>query len=147
LAPMDNDQQRREAAVRLTARTGDVAYAADPDRWRRVLLRFTRGRCFRERWFRAPVARDAPWQDVPSFERAGWRERSALLDGDQVSSVEYVVCRRCRLGWVEAPYTHAGLRRVGLAAAALGAPGVIIQVCPGIPSAGTATTRGRSGIV
>ena len=35
--------------------------------------------------------------------------------------MDYRVCRRCRLGWVESPYTAEPFQRCGLAAAALAA--------------------------
>jgi hypothetical protein len=77
-------------------------------------------------------------QDRPSWERTGWRERSAHLrrdpgertradavDADEcaelVFAVDYRVCRRCRLGWVEHPWTAPRYRCCGLAAAALAA--------------------------
>ena len=61
------------------------------------------------------------WRDSWSRERPGWRERAAYLSGNEVFSVDYQVCRRCRLGWVEQPSTVAKYRRCGLAAAALAA--------------------------
>lgn len=56
-----------------------------------------------------------------SGERPGWRERSATLDGQTVFAVDYQVCRRCRLGWVEQPYTDPYVQRCGLAGAGLAA--------------------------
>jgi hypothetical protein len=62
-----------------------------------------------------------PWQDTPSWQRAGWRERAAYLHGHEVFAVDYQVCRRCALGWVEDTATDERYRRRGLAAAALAA--------------------------
>ena len=61
------------------------------------------------------------WRDSWSRERPGWRERAAYLGGNEVFSVDFQVCRRCRLGWVEQPSTVAKYRRCGLATAALAA--------------------------
>ncbi|WP_435607538.1 hypothetical protein [Streptomyces ardesiacus] len=62
---------------------------------------------------------DAPWQDTPSSERPGWRERAANLAGDVAFAVDYTVCAACGLGWVEWPYTMEKYQRCGLATAAL----------------------------
>jgi hypothetical protein len=71
---------------------------------------------------------DTPWQDAKSQVRHGksqvrhgWCERAAYLDGNQAFAVDYQVCRRCGLGWVEQPYTLEQYQRRGLAAAALAA--------------------------
>ncbi len=61
------------------------------------------------------------WRDSWSRERPGWRERAAYLGGNEVFRVDYQVCHRCRLGWVEQPSTVGEYRRCGLAAAALAA--------------------------
>jgi hypothetical protein len=61
------------------------------------------------------------WRDFRFRERRGWRERAAYLGGNEVFRVDYQVCRRCRLGWVEQPSTVAEYRRCGLATAALAA--------------------------
>ncbi|MFH9794068.1 hypothetical protein [Streptomyces virginiae] len=62
-----------------------------------------------------------PWQDTISPERTGWRQRAANLDGEFAFSVDYQTCRRCRLGWVEQPYTMPEYERCGLASAGLAA--------------------------
>ncbi|WP_217369878.1 hypothetical protein [Nonomuraea antri] len=64
---------------------------------------------------------DTPWQDTVSPERTGWRQRAANLDGEEVFAVDYRVCLRCGLGWVEQPHTEPELQRCGLAAAGLAA--------------------------
>jgi len=40
---------------------------------------------------------------------------------EPVVEIDYRVCRRCRLGWVELPFTLPAYQRSGLAAAALAA--------------------------
>jgi len=65
-----------------------------------------------------------PWQDTLSDERIGWRQRAANLADhprEFAFAVDYEVCRRCRLGWVEQPYTMPKFQRCGLAAAGLAA--------------------------
>ncbi|MFE2867018.1 hypothetical protein [Embleya sp. NPDC059259] len=62
---------------------------------------------------------DTPWQDTISGERAGWRQRAANLHGEWVFAVDYLICRRCGLGWVEQPHTLPGYQRCGLASAGL----------------------------
>ena len=81
----------------------------------------TRGRL--GRWLGWPVVPGlgTPWQDTISSERVGWRQRTAYLDGHVVFGVDYQICRRCGLGWVEQPYTEPSYQRCGLAAAALAA--------------------------
>ena len=46
---------------------------------------------------------------------------AAYLGGEQVFAVDYQVCRRCGLGWVEQPYTVEEYQCCGLAAAGLAA--------------------------
>lgn len=86
-----------------------------------VLRWLTRGRLGRERDRPAVPRLGTPWQDTVSSERTGWRERAAYLGGEQVFAVDYQVCRRCGLGWVEQPYTVEDYQRCGLAAAGLAA--------------------------
>lgn len=93
--------------------------------WRRreVLRRLSRGRYGRRKgWPHIPEV-NAPWQDTISAERDGWRTRAANLQGedDHAFAVDYRVCRRCRLAWVENPYTPEPLQRCGLASAGLAA--------------------------
>ena len=61
------------------------------------------------------------WWDTASQERPGWRERAAHLDDQPVFAVDYQPCRRCRLAWVEQPYTDPRYQRGGLARAGLAA--------------------------
>lgn len=60
-----------------------------------------------------------PWQDNATDRGLRWRERAAYLSRQRVFRVDYLVCRRCRLGWVEDPATEDGYERCGLAAAGL----------------------------
>lgn len=118
---MEIDADHQQTAAALVGRASEVTFAEDPDLWRRRLNRLSGGVLGRHRRWRSAPRTDAPWEDVPSFERVGWRERVALHEDDGVFSVEYHVCRRCRLGWVEYPYTDPRFRRAGLAAAGLAA--------------------------
>jgi hypothetical protein len=71
-------------------------------------------------WPRVPRL-GTPWQDTISGERRSWRQRAAYLDGHEVFGVDYQICRRCRLGWIEQPYTVEKYQRCGLASAGLAA--------------------------
>ncbi|MEV4974635.1 hypothetical protein [Streptomyces scopuliridis] len=62
-----------------------------------------------------------PWQDTPSTVRLVWLERAANLSGESAFAVDYIVCDRCRRGWVEQPYTPPQYERCGLASAGLAA--------------------------
>ncbi|GAA2070566.1 hypothetical protein GCM10009801_21410 [Streptomyces albiaxialis] len=64
---------------------------------------------------------DTPWQDTISGGRTGWRRREANLDGEPVFGVDYLICRTCRLGWVEQPHSDPEFQRCGLASAGLAA--------------------------
>ncbi|TQL96559.1 hypothetical protein FB559_2098 [Actinoallomurus bryophytorum] len=64
---------------------------------------------------------NAPWQDTVSAERTGWRQRAANLNGEYAFAVDYLICRRCKLGWVEQPFTLPQYQRCGLASAGLAA--------------------------
>jgi hypothetical protein len=57
--------------------------------------------------------------DLPG--RRGWRQRAANLHGENVFAVGHRVCRKCRLGWVEQPYTEPGYERCRLASSGLAA--------------------------
>lgn len=108
------------AARALAARADQVAFAQRSTHRRRTLLRrLTGGRLGRA----APqvIELDSPWQDTLSFERGseGWRARTANLDGEEAFGVDYNICRRCRAGWVEQPFTYPLYQRCGLASAAL----------------------------
>jgi hypothetical protein len=70
-----------------------------------ALRRFWRGLLGRDLSPRPSAIPETRWQDTPSGERPGWRERAAYLNGEEVFAVDYQVCRRCGLGWVEQPYT------------------------------------------
>lgn len=105
-------ERARVSARALAARAGQVAFAQRSTYRRRTLLRrLTGGRLGRA----APevLELDSPWQDTLSFERGseGWRARTANLDGEEAFGVDYYLCRRCRAGWVEQPFTFPPYQR------------------------------------
>lgn len=115
---------QQDAAARLlaTMANGHVR------RYRRPLSTFvssaTGGRRSRGQTWNVMPRLSAPWEDKPSSDRPGWRTRAAYLDStsdEPVFEVDYQTCRRCRLGWVEQPFTIAPYQRHGLASAALAA--------------------------
>lgn len=117
---LSEHSQEKAAARTLAAAAGQVAFAQRfTYRRRRWLRRISHGRLGRG----APpvVHLDSPWQDTLSFERGsdGWRARIANLNGDEAFGVDYRICRRCRSGWVEQPFTYPPYQRCGLASAAL----------------------------
>lgn len=89
--------------------------------WREVLKWISAGRLGRRRGLPDVPELSAPWQDTLSDERKGWRTRAANLRNESAFSVDYEICRRCRLGWVEQPYTLPQYQRCGLATAGLAA--------------------------
>lgn len=110
------------AAVRLLVEQVDqVGRVSGRRRWRDFLRAVSRGRFGRPRGWPVVPQLSRPWQDTISPERTGWRCRAANLHGQPVFAVDYQVCRRCRLGWVEMPHTEARYQRHGLAAAGLAA--------------------------
>ncbi|GAB2814371.1 hypothetical protein GCM10027176_18710 [Actinoallomurus bryophytorum] len=111
----------REAAVLLAGRADELARVSGRQRWRDLLRWISRGRLGRRRGWPVVPRLNAPWQDTVSPERAGWRQRAANLDGEFAFAVDYVLCRRCNLGWVESPYTLPEYTRCGLAGAGLAA--------------------------
>ncbi|WP_078651233.1 hypothetical protein [Streptomyces xylophagus] len=111
--------EEREEATALAAQARNVVWAADGTPWQRFLRVLSGGRCGRQPGGWTVIRLDAPWQDTPSSERPGWRERAANLDGDVAFAVDYLVCARCGFAWVEWPYTMGKYQRCGLAAAGL----------------------------
>lgn len=114
----------RSAALALAGQaTSHVGRVSSREPLRAFLNLVTRGRVGRRvgrRDGRPSAARlGTPWQDTISGERTGWRQRTAWLGGEEVFGVDYQICRRCRLGWVEQPYTDEEYQRCGLASAAL----------------------------
>jgi hypothetical protein len=63
----------------------------------------------------------AGWLDAWSRNRPSWRVRAARLHDDEIFGVDYNICRRCGLAWVEEPATSEAYRRCGLAKAAFAA--------------------------
>lgn len=131
------DVEERHAARALAPQARNVTWAADGTPWQRFLRASSGGRSGRQPIGWTVIRLDAPWQDTPSSERSGWRERVANLADDIAFAVDYTVCTACRLGWVEWPYTMEKYQRCELATAALEAPRL---ECPGIPWAATSRT-------
>ena len=107
------------AARRLAGLADQVGWASSREPWREFVRWISCGRLGqRTGWPHVPRL-PTPWQDTISAERIGWRQRAANLEGEFAFAVDYQVCRRCRLGWAEQPYTLAQYQRCGLAAAGL----------------------------
>ena len=113
----DRDAARELAGLALS----HVGRASGREPVRAVLRLVTRGRLGRRHGWPVVPELGTPWQDTVSPERTGWRERAAYLYGEEVFAVDYQICRRCGLGWVEQPYTAEEYQRCGLAAAGLAA--------------------------
>jgi hypothetical protein len=60
------------------------------------------------------------------------------------SPLDYRICRRCKLGWIESPYTPPRYQRCGLASAAWPRCDVSILCCRGTPWAATSAHHARS---
>ena len=110
----------------LVASSGEVGRVCGREPWREVLLWLSRGRWPRRTGWPSAPRLDTPWQDTVCRVRPGWRTRAANLrhpDGDAgfAFAVDYQTCARCRLGWVEQPYTYPPYQRHGLARAGLAA--------------------------
>lgn len=116
-ASEDDRQSARELAALATTHVG----WASRDRMRRAAIRVSRGRFGRRSSRLVVPAPGTGWQDNPSERGSSWRERAAYLNGQSVFEVDYQVCRRCRTGWVEDPWTEERYERCGLAAAGLAA--------------------------
>jgi len=124
---MSPDDPHDDAIAKLIASTGQVGRASGRQPWHDFLRRLTGGRWPARQWPVVPRLA-TPWQDTVSAERPGWRMRAANLragDGAErdefVFAVDYELCGRCRIGWVEQPHTLEPFRRRGLAAAGLAA--------------------------
>ncbi|WP_367140699.1 MULTISPECIES: hypothetical protein [Streptomyces] len=118
-----SQEEKRAAARRLAGRADEVRRVDGGWWWRELLRRASRGRYGRRRGWPDIPRLSSPWQDTVAVERDGWRQRAANLEGeeDHPFAVDYRVCRRCRLGWVENPYTPEPFQRCGLASAGLAA--------------------------
>ena len=111
--------EQQEAAVRALAAQASSRVGREREPLRTFLQRMSGGRLGRQRGWRTVPDLGTPWQDHGCVERNGWRTRSAYFDGEIAFAVDYRVCRRCGLGWVEQPYTLPRYQRNGLARAAL----------------------------
>lgn len=121
----EGDGRRESVTSRLIAATDQVGWTSGRNPAREFVRWMSRGRLGRSSgWPRSPRL-PTPWQDTESTERPGWRERAANdlsgSDDDFAFAVDYRICRRCSLGWVEQPYTRPDLQRAGLASAGLAA--------------------------
>lgn len=101
---MTIDDDRR-AAVCLASQAHEVGRASGRVLWREALQWVSGGRFGRLRGWPDVPQLNTPWQDTISPERIGWRQRAANLLGESAFAVDYRICRRCRIGWVEQPYT------------------------------------------
>ncbi|SEM21387.1 hypothetical protein SAMN05414137_120191 [Streptacidiphilus jiangxiensis] len=111
-------EEERRAARALVSQADSVGRDSGREPLRAVLQWLTRGRLGRRQGPYISPDLGTPWQDTPSHRR-GWRWRAVYLEGEPVFEVDYVVCSRCCLGWVEQPATHEPFQRLGLAAAGL----------------------------
>jgi hypothetical protein len=115
------DADDSQAAGCLAGQAHQVGYASGREPWREAVRWITRGRFGRRHGWPVVPRLTTPWQDTISTNRIGWRERAANLNGECAFAVDYYLCRRCRLGWVEEPYTLPRYQRCGLASAGLAA--------------------------
>jgi len=118
---MAREEDRRAARMLAGQAMSHVGRASGREPAREALKWVTRGRLGRRRGWPVVPRLGTPWQDTVSAERPGWRQRAAFLGGKEVFAVDYQVCGRCGLGWVEQPYTVPEYQRCGLAAAGLAA--------------------------
>lgn len=135
MAGMAIDDDSR-AARRLAGQAHQVGRASGRQPWRKALRWITRGRLGQSHGWPVVPELGTPWQDTISNERIGWRCRAAYLNREPVFEVDYQICRRCRIGWVEQPYTQPQYQRCGLATAGLAAlrsehPGLAWQTLGG----------------
>lgn len=115
------EREDRLAALRLAQQAHEVGRAYGLEPVRQVIRRISRGRWGGHKgWPRVPTL-ETPWKDTISPTRTSWRQRAAQLDGEVVFGVDYRVCRRCGLGWVEEPHTDPEYERCGLGRAGLAA--------------------------
>lgn len=110
-----------QAAQALAGRIHEVGHASGREPLREALQWISRGRLGQRHSWPVVPRLGTPWQDTISPERTGWRQRAANLDEEPVFAVDYRVCRRCQLGWVEQPHTDPPYQRCGLATAGLAA--------------------------
>ncbi|MEY9842378.1 hypothetical protein [Streptacidiphilus sp. EB103A] len=109
----------RELARWIAGQADQVGRAPGRSLWRVVLLRLSRGRYGRLMGYQEVPILGTPWQDTGSGDRPNWRMRAPVIGDDFAFQVNYQVCRRCRLGWLDWPYTEPRYERCGLASAGL----------------------------
>ena len=134
---MDSNGDAQAAARELARRAQEIRFTAGRRAWRKVLWTLTDGQ-----FGRTGPSKDRRWGP---FEREGWRVRAAELDDDHAFAVTYWVCRRCRRGWVEWPYTAPQYVRCGLAGAGLAALRADTRGWSGTPWADTIWMPSRFG--
>lgn len=105
-------------AARHLAMQTDTVRVSGQGSWRAVLRWISGGRLDRPRGASASFG----WWATASTELPGWRERAAHLTTSQpVFAVDYQLCRRCGLAWVEQPCAEPRYQRCGPASAAFAA--------------------------
>lgn len=114
---IDDDMQ---AALRLAGQVHEVGRVSGREPLREALRWISGRRLGRRNGWPVVPELGTPWHDTISG-RPGWRQRAANLDGESAFEVDYQICRRCQLGWVEKPYTLPQYQRCGLATAGLAA--------------------------
>jgi hypothetical protein len=102
-----------ETAIRAVVQLADhvhwVREWPDKPTWRDWIRRWAYPEFY---CFDRPAAPPRSWLDRPAghYERTGWRIRAAYVGSDLAFEVEYVVCDRCEIGWVESPYSYEGYK-------------------------------------
>lgn len=115
------NEEHRQAALCLSGQPSELGRSYGLEPLRLYLHRITCGRLGQPKGWPDPPQLNTPWQDTISPTRSGWRQRAANLYGETVFGVDYKVCRRCKLAWVEEPHTEPEYQRCGLAKAGLAA--------------------------
>lgn len=115
----------QETAVKLLMAQASVSVGSTPgSRFARIVRRWTdHSRSRRDRAVTSGTRAGNRWRDSAGFERPGWRTRGAYLVGsdEPAFEIDYDVCPKCGIGWVEQPYTPPPYQRRGLASAGLAA--------------------------
>ncbi|GAB3812778.1 hypothetical protein [Kribbella italica] len=126
MEPTSESAPDGEAVRQLLSSKADVGRVSGRHPVRDLLHWISRGRLGRHSGWPEIPRLPTPWQDTITV-RTGWRQRAANLadpatrEGEFVFAVDYRVCGRCGLGWVEEPYTIPRYQRMGIASAGLSA--------------------------